>query len=255
MARFGDVRDERSGMTWPFCEEFDLKVRVAITDAVGDNMVVLFLLQDFDYLNRENAAPERYAWNWQEAAEAISFPGDAVIETDIVEPSAGGVGLKDHADVLITLGQWVGSGVVALMISELWQKVRRPDADSHKSKSQREQRVAKDVEDFARWAIAVQYFGENLDLERGNPDDIDRCGVMPWTKGYGLEMLAQRETDAGWHFVFRDGRAVEYSIDIDQPEGISFAQRAFISRRMPDSNVTRPRPTLRRYWRSRNPAE
>lgn len=248
-----------TGITWPFCAEVDLKARAAITDADGDNYLVLHLIQDFDYLDRGATAPERYAWMWQHALDKMELPDGATVEIDIVEPPTGGA-LADHADVLIVLGQWLGAGTVSVLLTELWRRVRseNPTASepgrlgsfSGAPPSWRDERITRDAEIFARWSVAAQYL------------DVDKDNGFVWMPADQLEeyleLVSESSTQEMVSFQFRAPDRTLYDVDLQQPEGMPYAVVVRIGRtRPPTDSPAEPskRPTLARWWRTVRDAE
>lgn len=215
--------------TWPFNDwgGIDLKVRVAVMDPTGDHMVVLYLIKNSDYLNPSNRPPEREADNWYFAIKDTDLPDDSTVEIDRIYSPAR----LPHADVLIVIGQWIGAGAVSVLISELWRKARESKAIHGRPIRGVDRVTIREAEEFARWSIAVQYG----DL-RDDPHE--------------LELLAEQETGNRWCFDFKANDGTEYSIEMVQPDGIPFALRASISRRLAEAKTSqhRQRPTLARYW-------
>lgn len=241
-----------SSSAWPFDADFDLKVRVAVADTSGDNVVVLYMLQDSNYLSRSNDAPERHALNWKSAIQRASLPEGSTAEVEIVETRRFGRH-NDHVDVLIVLGQWIGSGAVSLLISELWRKIREPEAERIRSHHTVVSSLGESSpETFARWSIAAQYFDPVVEDPEGYWGQSEAFDVRarPWKDNSTLELLSESTKKNGWEFCFRDKSGIVYRIEIELVEQITFACVSTISRQLPKVWLghDRRRPTLKRYW-------
>ena len=141
----------------------ELKVRIRVADADALEVVGLHMFQDFGYLDMSNEAPEREAELW---AEAISeFASDNVASAQVadvaVRPrgSAGPIGLP-HADIVLTLAQWTGAGVVALLVQQLWEKVRQKRIPRSSDVARRELAIG-EAEALARWIIVANNLDES----------------------------------------------------------------------------------------------
>ncbi|MDQ6613298.1 MAG: hypothetical protein M3083_00645 [Actinomycetota bacterium] len=187
-------------------------------DAFLNDAVVLHMFQDFEYLDMSNEAPERVAALW---ADAISeLPTDNVASAqvaDVAVPprgSAGPVGLP-HADVIVTLAQWAGAGVVAVALQQLWENVRQRRPARSSDVARRELAIG-EAEALARWIIVADYLEPIADAAAGDAMDT-------------LELREHDQSAGGFQFVFDHAASGwRYDITLVHPDGVPFAVASHI---------------------------